>query len=953
MGAATERMAHDPAIAVIVISVGAPPELSGAVQSVIELDTHCEIIVVNTGGGDVSRRLEPFLHKRSLTVIAHDSTLWVGAARNLGITASKAPYIAFLAADCRVSPGWLDKRLALHRQGHPLVASAVVGTQGWNPFAWASHFALYSNRLPDTPRHEVSLYGASYDRRLFDQYGLFRGDLRIGEDSEFFQRLPKHTKPFWAPDIITIHLSPTNPISMLTDQYRRGLRAGKWWPQVYRGGLNRRSYSRILWLLKKLFSGDYSRTTRAQILLWFPIHLSNTILFEWGVKQGKKHIPSLTELAKATRKSENLKAWVRPLINKAQPLKRHLGAGQNWLFLADKSARSYQWQEALRAYQKARELMPQASAPIQGMAHAALALNEVTTAMQMHDILWRRFGQPYALVQKLELLLKHGQHDDAQAFVTHVQSDQYAAVDKVLAQVTLLQWYNSWQAIDKLLTKYAAIVEHSRLLQNLHLESLCILNRQDQALWLISRLKLANAEKSRLTLNTLLRFGEYGEAQILLTEKLKNNATSNINIFDAGALVLNTFKQNGLEQSYKVLATLANKPITNTCTATLVLVLPYQRLRLDSLAWLAGQEIKAGGPKFAAEQAVLKTLGAKRPKYFAHGACEAIQTVGNTICKIGRSSNSLYLNPLYSFNDTMAVVWKIVDAIDNKRPLSLIRLGDGEGRFMPCSATELQALLATDRLLAAKTWWGQPEAATSVSDDLSHMLCAATQSADIIGIPDLPRFIRDASTGLQDPNTAVSASARGMYVAFDYVSKKILQSIDQARTTPLVTSCHIHEALEFWALWPALLRHMKEVSLITCHPQLADKLQTNFGTATKQLLHIPTEHRYADLFGYAATHEPHYPNVFQPIMTKLATVTAGQVWLVAAGALGKAYCHRIRELGGIAIDVGSIADHWCGYSTRGYEAVAAYKNPLHLAPLYESLARRNKRFERFWLGAAA
>jgi hypothetical protein len=33
-------------------------------------------------------------------------------------------------------------------------------------------------------------YGASYDRRLFEEHGYFREDLRVGEDAEFNRRLP-------------------------------------------------------------------------------------------------------------------------------------------------------------------------------------------------------------------------------------------------------------------------------------------------------------------------------------------------------------------------------------------------------------------------------------------------------------------------------------------------------------------------------------------------------------------------------------------------------------------------------------------------------------------------------------------------------------------------------------------------------------------------------------------
>jgi len=52
-------------------------------------------------------------------------------------------------------------------------------------------------------------------------------------------------------------------------------------------------------------------------------------------------------------------------------------------------------------------------------------------------------------------------------------------------------------------------------------------------------------------------------------------------------------------------------------------------------------------------------------------------------------------------------------------------------------------------------------------------------------------------------------------------------------------------------------------------------------------------------------------------MTELVVPRPGAVFLVAGGLLGKLYCARVRQLGGIALDIGAIADAWMGYNTRG------------------------------------
>src|SRR5262245_3158394 len=59
-------------------------------------------------------------------------------------------------------------------------------------------------------------YGASYDRRLFEEHGYFREDLRVGEDNEFNRRLP--TRPKWNKRILTLHRNPTRLFPLIADQ---------------------------------------------------------------------------------------------------------------------------------------------------------------------------------------------------------------------------------------------------------------------------------------------------------------------------------------------------------------------------------------------------------------------------------------------------------------------------------------------------------------------------------------------------------------------------------------------------------------------------------------------------------------------------------------------------------------------------------------------------------------
>ncbi|CAN7243244.1 glycosyltransferase [Devosia sp. LjRoot16] len=216
-----------PELAVVVLSVGAPRELRHAVDSLLRQPEPLEIVVVNSGGGDLSTVLPPGQAIRTVEV---NELLWPGAARNAGIRATSAPWVAFLASDLVAAPDWAAERLALHRAGRASVASAVSNAQAGNLFAWASHAALHVRRMRGIPRRKARRYGASYARSLFDRYGLFREDLRIGEDTEFHRRMRRRDRPVWAPQVVASHRYPETWRQLLADQQARGERAAVHWP---------------------------------------------------------------------------------------------------------------------------------------------------------------------------------------------------------------------------------------------------------------------------------------------------------------------------------------------------------------------------------------------------------------------------------------------------------------------------------------------------------------------------------------------------------------------------------------------------------------------------------------------------------------------------------------------------------------------------------------------------
>jgi glycosyltransferase involved in cell wall biosynthesis len=216
-----------PELACVVLSFRNEPGLVAAVRSLLAQDTPAEIVVVNSGGGDPAATLRKA--GVSVDVTTRQERLNPGAVRNLGVATTSAPFIAFLAADCIAEPGWVSGRLREHRSGARAVASAITNAYPNSCCAWASYMLMFSRRVPalSVPRSDRLLFGVSYARELFERFGLFREDMRTGEDEEFNDRFIEVVPITWAPDVRTAHRHPTRLPALVLDQYRRGIRMSR------------------------------------------------------------------------------------------------------------------------------------------------------------------------------------------------------------------------------------------------------------------------------------------------------------------------------------------------------------------------------------------------------------------------------------------------------------------------------------------------------------------------------------------------------------------------------------------------------------------------------------------------------------------------------------------------------------------------------------------------------
>ena len=190
-----------------------------ALDSLLAQDEPLEIAVSHSGGGGtpalVSERYP------GVALLASEERRTPGAARNAGVAATSAPFVAFHAADSLALPGWAAGRLRLHRRGANAVGSAMAPPT--NPAPLAAHLLLHSTRMPHVVPSQHLRFGVSYSRAVLEEHGPFPEGGDGEEDVEFNARLIRAGVALeWAPDVMTAHRYAGTAAELLRDQRRRG-----------------------------------------------------------------------------------------------------------------------------------------------------------------------------------------------------------------------------------------------------------------------------------------------------------------------------------------------------------------------------------------------------------------------------------------------------------------------------------------------------------------------------------------------------------------------------------------------------------------------------------------------------------------------------------------------------------------------------------------------------------
>jgi hypothetical protein len=242
--------------------------------------------------------------------------------------------------------------------------------------------------------------------------------------------------------------------------------------------------------------------------------------------------------------------------------------------------------------------------------------------------------------------------------------------------------------------------------------------------------------------------------------------------------------------------------------------------------------------------------------------------------------------------------------IRRRIPAAVVRFGEGEGRLLVADPHDAESVQ-----VASNKIWRQTGLKLGAEDifKVKSLVMNAFDEADVLGIRGSANFNPEHS----------------MWV--ERIEGVFEDRLAAGREPAYVTHCLLNNTLR--DSLASLLEGQRQVSVISCR-NLEPRLRIDYGVEDVRVYQVPSQYvmRGVDDEYEAALHGvPIWPEFYERLHSELTVRRRGEVFLVGAGLFGKDLCIRIKELGGIALDLGSCLDGMADKITRGPKRPPPYR----------------------------
>jgi tetratricopeptide (TPR) repeat protein len=298
------------------------------------------------------------------------------------------------------------------------------------------------------------------------------------------------------------------------------------------------------------------------------------------------------------------------------------------------------------------------------------------------------------------------------------------------------------------------------------------------------------------------------------------------------------------------------------------------------------------------------------------GAADALERIMILEDALTKSGAICLLDTDIDPDSCRAFIRIVHDHLATGRPLSLIRLGDGEANALTYDAAFADRF-AEDSAVREKIWWGRTLVPESRAQLAAHVQAAASR-ADALGFPTREWLLRDVRLDSGQP-LSQTKTGRGLLAIMATLEAAIESGILAGR---ILVSAHIPQDLHRWDLYGELLDGVSEMIVVSCHSHVPDAIQNRFGVHVVKHVAVPPGDATLEMQHRQLEDDEVPPASVARALEQLGDWPRGRLVLVGAGYAGKLIIDEARQRGGVALDVGSIFDRWVGLNTRSYQDIA-------------------------------
>jgi hypothetical protein len=230
-------------------------------------------------------------------------------------------------------------------------------------------------------------------------------------------------------------------------------------------------------------------------------------------------------------------------------------------------------------------------------------------------------------------------------------------------------------------------------------------------------------------------------------------------------------------------------------------------------------------------------------------------------------------------------------AIQNRKPLSLVRVGHCEVKFLSYGYMYGD----TDLKQTYQIQWGVDSVTKDFFDFVRAGVLNSINVSKYLGF----NLVTDIGSGnLRIYENSVYRSLSDFSMIKHY----------NKRVSP-----NIHYNIGTSNVFISLLHNAEKIVLITSRPALLDRFCQLYGGDKVDLIQLPGEFRVDGKYDFNERAERF--TQIDSIINEIAK--PGVVFLIGGGVAGKGFCATVYNGGAIAIDVGSVFDAWAGVDSRG------------------------------------